>query len=96
MNPLGVDWSAIGGWNVAGGLALLLVWLVVSGRLVPRSTHRDTVAERDHYRAAGELKDNTITQLSAQNHELLVVGRVQVATMRAISPPPNPEEGPPS
>lgn len=79
-----INWGDIGGWGAFGFLALFVTWMVLSGRLIPRKTHLETVEEKNHYRTASTLKDETIGQLTKQIGELRVVGRVQVETMRAI------------
>ena len=67
-----------GGWALLGAV----VWLIATGRLVPRSALVDAQAERDKwYEAAMEAR--------RQNTDLLVGARVARDVLRAL---PNPAE----
>lgn len=85
-------WAAsladLSGWGAAVGLLAFYTWRVTSGGLVPRSTHREAVTdretERDRWRAAAELHAKTVHELTSQLGDLRAVSRVSVATMRAI------------
>ncbi len=48
----GLDLTDISGWGAFGALASLVLTMVLTGRLIPRRTHRDTMAERDIWREA--------------------------------------------
>lgn len=53
------------------GLLFLCVWLIMTGRLVPRSTHLETRADRDSWRKAFE--DSRVTsQVQAKSIDQLV------------------------
>lgn len=49
---LGVDWADVSGWGAFGALASVILTLVLTGQLVPRRTHKDTMAERNIWREA--------------------------------------------
>lgn len=61
-------------WSVVSVLVLLL-WMVVSGRLVPRRVHEEVRADRDAYRAAFErVREGETDRARAadeQTHEAL-------------------------
>lgn len=58
-----------------GGLLTLVVLLVLSGKLVPRSTLRDTQRERDQWRVAAEKDGETLGQVLSISKELLDLSR---------------------
>lgn len=57
----------------ATGLLLVAVWLVLSGRIVPRSLHDEVRRDRDVYRAAAE------TALKASAEQAANVGKLASA-----------------
>ncbi len=85
----------VSGWAVALSIGLIVLWLVLSGRLVSRRVHQDTIDERNHYRTALEVSSTTNGQLVAQVTELRVVNRFTADAMRAIAPNAPREEAPP-
>lgn len=52
-------------------LAGLAVLLVLTGRLIPRSTYDDKAHEADEWRAECRVKDQTIHELGDQNRAML-------------------------
>lgn len=66
---------------VQGGSAVLLgavVWMVLTGRLVPRQVLRDCQAERDTWRQAHQVSEGAREQERGQVSELLELSRVAV------------------
>ena len=80
----GLDFSDISGWTAFGVLAMLILTAVMSGRLVPRKTHQDTIEERNTWRATSEAKDDTISELASQLRETRIVGRAVTGTLQAL------------
>lgn len=84
----------------AGGLLLVVCWLVVTGRLVPRPTHNEVRSDRDTYRKAAETAllaaaeasahvgrlVSTVEQLTAAQRETLELVR------RLVPPTPAPTD----
>lgn len=69
-------------WNViaqGGAVAILagVVWMIVTGRLVPRSALTDAHVERDRWRDAAR-------EAMRQNNELLTGARVTREVLRAL------------
>lgn len=72
----------------APALLLAAVWLVMSGRLIPRRTYEDMIKDRDNWREAHRIAEAERIQQSQQINELLEVGRTVDAIMNAL-PHPN-------
>lgn len=78
----------------ATGLLLAAVWLVLTGRIVPRSTHDEVRRDRDTYRAAvetalaasGENAAN-VRQLVGAVQELTTTQRETLDLVRRWAPP---------
>lgn len=80
MPPL--DFADISGWTAFGVLAMFVLTMVLTGRLVPRRTHADTIKERDLWREVATTKlDGTITELTDQLRETRIVGRTVTAAL---------------
>lgn len=79
-----LDFADISGWTAFGVLAMLILTGVMTGRLVPRRTHMDTIEERNLWRAASEAKDDTISELASQLRETRIVGRAVTGTLQAL------------
>jgi hypothetical protein len=64
--PIPLDWITQGG---ATALLGLVVWLVLSGRLVPRSTYHQLERDRDHWREVAQkaVEHNGQLMPAAQN-----------------------------
>jgi hypothetical protein len=76
------------GWAVAFWVTWFVARLVYSGRLVPRSTHEDTVKALEIERARSELLTE---QLGRMADSMEVVENV----VRALPQPPKPPQQPP-
>lgn len=76
----GIPWPSIaadtGGWALVG----VFVLLVFTGRLVPRRTVNDIIADRDDWRDASRAKDAEKAEQTKQVAELREVGE----TMKAV------------
>lgn len=70
------------------GLLATFTWLVVGGKLVPRSwvdkAAADAAAEIAFLRKANADQGGTITSLVTQNAELSVSGRLSVALLQTL------------
>ena len=81
---------------VQGGAAALLaftVWLILTGRIVPRSVLRDSQDERDKWEQAWKTSQDTVAELSRQVTALVEVGRTTEALLRSIVGDTNGGEG---
>lgn len=79
-----LDWADISGWTAFGALATALLTLVLTGRLIPRRIHKDTLEERNLWRTAAEVKDDTISELVTQQRIQRVVGQTQTAILQNL------------
>ena len=80
MNFAAIPW-------VQGGAAALLafaVWLILTGRIVPRAVLKDSQAERDKWESAWRTSQDTVTELSQQVTALVEVGKTTEALLRSI------------
>ncbi len=73
---------------VTGGgfasLVFLCVWLIMTGRLVPRSTHLETRADRDSWRKAFEDAQATMRVQAQSLDELLESAKTTEKVMTAM------------
>ena len=78
-----LPWPSIGigsGWLFVG----LAVWLVLTGRLVPRSTLEDATHDRDEWRAESRIKDAQLSEKDLQLRHMEEVGTTVNAVMRSL------------
>ena len=73
----------------APALLLTAVWLVMSGRLIPRKTYEDLLRDRDDWREAHRISEAERVQQSQQISALLEVGHTVNEIMNAL---PHPHE----
>lgn len=52
-------------------LAGLAVLLVLTGHIIPKRTHDETIHDRDEWRAESRVKDQQILELTEQNQKML-------------------------
>lgn len=78
----------------ATGLLLVAVWLVLSGRIVPKGLHDEVRRDRDTYRAAAETalaasaeQASNVRQLVAAVQELTATQRETLDLVRRWAPP---------
>lgn len=67
------------------GLLLVTVLMILTGRLVPRSTHQDAKKEADQWHQAYELERVARNTADAQNRELLEVAKASAGFLKAVS-----------
>lgn len=75
----------------AGAVALLtlVVLFILTGRLVPRKTHEDTLADRDNWRQAF-LESEALRKVEHdQTGELLEMAKLGGNLLAALPPPPH-------
>lgn len=68
----------------AGGILTIVILLVLLGRLVPRRTLEDTIADRDQWREAHKTSEEARIELQQQVGELLELSRVTSTFIQAI------------
>jgi len=82
------------------GLALIVMGLVVTGRLVPRATVERLLADRDQRNAYLErhidAQQAVKSELVSQNSELLGTARLSAALLQAVAPTPRETHAVPS
>ncbi len=73
------------------GLCVAFTWLIVTGRLVPKSTVKTLSAEHTarvtYLETAASEQRTTINTLVEQNAELSVSGRLSVALLQSLQVP---------
>lgn len=77
--PLGV----FDGLGVVG-VVIIVGWLVMTGRLVPRRTYDDKVHEANEWRTESRIKDAQIHEKDTQLQHLAEVGRTVDHIMRSM------------
>jgi len=68
----------------AGGLVVIIVLLILTGRLVPRQTLRDTQADRDYWRQAWQTSEESRRAQDAQFSELLELAHTTEQILRSL------------
>lgn len=66
------------------GVVVLMAWLVITGKLVPRNIYLDKVRESEEKGRALATKDEQLAEKDIQLTELAEVGRTVDAVMRAV------------
>lgn len=79
--------SAIVGQVGIGGLLTLAVWLIFTGRLVPRSVVDDIRRERDDWKDAARESEAARAEDRAQVRELLEVARTTEHVLTSLPRP---------
>ena len=80
------------------GVVVIVYWLIVSGRLVPKSTYQSSLAQET--RRGDEWKETALEQravnaeLRRQNGQLIEANRVVESFLRAASPDYDSRPGP--
>lgn len=72
--------AAGGGWALTG----VAVWMVLTGRLVPRATHEEVVHDRNEWRAEGRIKDQQLLEKDIQLRHMGEVGETVNTIMRSL------------
>ena len=81
---------------VQGGAAALLalvILLILTGRLIPRRTHEDVIADRDNWRSAFLQSEAARKQEHDQTEELLALARLGGHILTALPHPGKADEG---
>lgn len=68
------------------GLVSLAIYLIYTGRLVPRRHLDDTRQDRDAWRSTAETQSGTITEISHQLEKLLEYAKTSDHLIRSIHP----------
>lgn len=79
--------GAIAGQVGIGGLLSLAVWLIFTGRLVPRSMVDDVRRERDDWKAAYRQSEAARAEEREQKRELLEVAHVAEHVLTSLPRP---------
>jgi hypothetical protein len=74
------------------GLAAFVVFCIIMGWLVPRSTYREMVHDRDIWRDAALKSEEARRDSDGQTRELLEVARATQAVVQALPRPQVPSE----
>lgn len=77
----------------AVGLLVLVVLLVLTGRLIPRRTHEDVLADRDNWRAAFLESEAARKVEHEQTEELLEMAKLGGHILTALPRPGQADEG---
>lgn len=96
----GIDAGAIitalglqGGWFAVAVLVAVVLWLLLTGRIVPRSAVDDERADTATWREAAEERARQVSDLQRLVAELTVTGRAGVKAMQAIQELPRMIDG---
>ncbi len=74
----------------AATLLVIVVLFILTGRLIPRKTHEDVIADRDNWRAAFLESEKARTVEHEQTGELLEMAKLGGHLLTALPPPPPP------
>lgn len=83
MGDIVAELGGIGGLSAASLLGVV-VWLILTGRLVPRLVHQEVRDDRDRWKQTAEAKDATIATQAASINELLEVGQTAAHVLRSL------------
>lgn len=78
-----IPWAAIGGLTPSG-LLILAVWLVLTGRIVPKSTYDVMVSAKESWRDAATKKDAIIHTQAETIRDQSAVSETVVKVMTAV------------
>lgn len=78
-----IPWATLGGLTPAGLLGVA-VWLVLTGRIVPRSTYETMVQMKETWRDAATKKDEIIHTQAETIRDYSVVGETVSKVMSAV------------
>lgn len=68
----------------AAGLLALAVWLILTGRIVPRRHYEDIEADRDRWRTAAEQWQTAHAEQAKPVAELIEIGRTTERLLQAM------------
>ncbi|QRQ79185.1 hypothetical protein [Glutamicibacter protophormiae] len=78
-----IPWAAIGALTPSGML-MLAVWLILTGRIVPKSTYEVMVKARDDWQSTAQKKQEIIHTLAETVREQSVVSQTAAKVMTAV------------
>lgn len=81
----GTLWGIPIGTLTPAGLLFIIVLLIASGRLVPRRTMEDAIHDRNEWRTAHRISEQSRAEQSAMIAELLEHARTTDAYIRSVS-----------
>lgn len=76
-----------------GALLTLVILLILTGRLIPRRTHEDVIADRDNWRSAFLQSEAARKQEHDQTEELLELAKLGGHILTALPGPGKADEG---
>ena len=76
-----------------GALLTLVILLILTGRLIPRRTHEDVIADRDNWRSAFLQSEAARKQEQDQKEELLELAKLGGTILTALPAPGKAAEG---
>lgn len=68
----------------AGTIVVFVVWLILTGRLVPRAALLEVKEQRDKYKESWENGQESTKELVAQVRDLTDMGRTSETLLRAL------------
>lgn len=78
-----IPWAAIGALTPSGML-MLAVWLILTGRIVPKSTYEVMAKARDDWQSTAQKKQEIIHTLAETVREQSVVSQTAAKVMTAV------------
>ena len=78
-----IPWAALGGVSPAAML-MLAVWLILTGRIVPKSTYDIMVKARDDWQAAAQKNRDIIATQAETIRDQAVIGQTVEKVMGAV------------
>ena len=78
-----IPWAAIGGLT-PGGIVTLVVWMVLTGRIIPKSTYDVMVKARDDWQATAQKKQEVIQTQAEAIRDQSVVAETVAKVMTAV------------
>lgn len=78
-----IPWATIGGFTPYG-LLMLAIWLILTGRLVPKNLYEVMVRAKDHWRDAAETLKETNAVQARTIEKQTTVGESVIKVMGAV------------
>ena len=83
MSLESIPWAAIGGLTPPGLLTVVVV-LILTGKLVPKSTYDVMVSQKEHWRTTCENQQQTIQTQAETIHTQKIASETIVKIMHAV------------
>ena len=87
-----IPWTALGNLSPAAML-MLAVWLILTGRIIPKSTYDVMVKGRDSWQETAQKKQEIIRTQSETIREQMVVNETVTKIMTSIQDANKPGDG---